>query len=103
MAVSNSLGSNVFDILLCLGIPWLIETAKSQGDSVIIDSGGLTYSALTLLATVVFLVASMCVNKWKLTRGYGVLCLVAYVVVIVLSCLFELNVFEDINPPTCPR
>ncbi|CAG5119146.1 unnamed protein product, partial [Candidula unifasciata] len=92
MAVSNSLGSNVFDILLCLGIPWLIEY-----------SGGLTYSALTLFATVAFLLASMGINKWKLTKGYGALCLLAYVIVITLSCLFELNIFEDINPPTCPR
>lgn len=103
MAVSNSLGSNVFDILLCLGIPWIIECVFKKGKSVTIDSGGLTYSALTLLATVVFLLASMGVNKWKLTKGYGALCLLAYVIVITLSCLFELNIFEDINPPTCPR
>jgi sodium/potassium/calcium exchanger 4 len=27
MAVSNAIGSNVFDILLCLGLPWFIKTA----------------------------------------------------------------------------
>ena len=27
MAVSNAIGSNVFDILVCLGIPWFIQTA----------------------------------------------------------------------------
>ena len=26
MAVSNAIGSNVFDILVCLGIPWFIKT-----------------------------------------------------------------------------
>lgn len=26
MAVSNAVGSNVFDILVCLGLPWLIQT-----------------------------------------------------------------------------
>ncbi len=25
MAISNSIGSNTFDILLCLGVPWLIK------------------------------------------------------------------------------
>ncbi|CAL1535831.1 unnamed protein product [Lymnaea stagnalis] len=103
MAVSNSLGSNVFDILLCLGIPWLIECAIKSGDSVSITSGGLTYSSLTLLATVVFLLASMGVNKWKLTRGYGYVCLVTYLVVVSLSCLYELNIFGDFNPPSCDR
>lgn len=33
MAVSNAVGSNVFDILICLGLPWLIQTT-------IIDAGG---------------------------------------------------------------
>lgn len=32
MAVSNAVGSNVFDILLCLGLPWFIQT-------VIVDPG----------------------------------------------------------------
>lgn len=27
MAVSNSIGSNVFDILVCLGLPWFLQTA----------------------------------------------------------------------------
>ena len=26
MAVSNAVGSNVFDILLCLGLPWFLKT-----------------------------------------------------------------------------
>lgn len=26
MGISNSIGSNTFDILLCLGLPWLIKS-----------------------------------------------------------------------------
>lgn len=32
MAVSNAIGSNVFDILICLGFPWFLKT-------VIVDPG----------------------------------------------------------------
>jgi sodium/potassium/calcium exchanger 4 len=27
MATSNAIGSNVFDILICLGLPWFLQTA----------------------------------------------------------------------------
>ena len=27
MAIANAFGSNIFDILLCLGLPWTIQTA----------------------------------------------------------------------------
>lgn len=104
MAVSNSIGSNVFDILICLGLPWLIETAAvNSGDHVTINSSGLLYSSLTLLATVIFLLVAISINKWRLTPALGVVFLVVYAVVITLSSLFELNVFADLNPPSCPR
>lgn len=104
MAVSNSIGSNVFDILICLGLPWIIETAiVNRGDQVDIGSSGLIYSSLTLLATVVFLLASVSINRWRLTKSYGVICLLVYVVVITLSSLYELNIFGDLNPASCPR
>lgn len=104
MAVSNSIGSNVFDILLCLGLPWLIQTAMVAPNTVLsINSSGLTYSAITLFGTVIFLIIALPVNKWRLNKLLGVICLAVYVVVIVFSCLYELNVFGPLNPPTCPR
>lgn len=33
MAVSNAVGSNVFDILICLGLPWFIQTAMIKPGS----------------------------------------------------------------------
>ena len=32
MAVSNAIGSNVFDILVCLGLPWFLDTAIVNPD-----------------------------------------------------------------------
>ena len=43
MAVSNAVGSNVFDILLCLGLPWFIKTVIiSPGTAVEVYSEGRT-------------------------------------------------------------
>ena len=42
MAVSNAIGSNVFDILVCLGIPWFIQTAvMDPGSEVLVLNKGI--------------------------------------------------------------
>uniref|UniRef100_A0A671YK50 Sodium/potassium/calcium exchanger 3-like n=1 Tax=Sparus aurata TaxID=8175 RepID=A0A671YK50_SPAAU len=53
MAVSNSIGSNIFDILLGLGFPWALRTlVVDHGSSVSINNKGLVYSVVLLLASV---------------------------------------------------
>lgn len=42
MAVSNAVGSNVFDILICLGLPWFLKTAiVKPGSKVRVISKGV--------------------------------------------------------------
>ena len=104
MAVSNSIGSNVFDILIGLGLPWFIQTVIIETNDVVrINSAALTFSAISLLATVVFLLATVIINRWRLTKLVGVICLIVYVIFLVFACLYELNVFGDLNPPPCAR
>lgn len=127
MAVSNAVGSNVFDILICLGLPWLIQTTiiDAGGHVNVISKGlfsiklfaprnrnwmflafrisiGLTYSTLSLLSTVVFLLASVHLNGWKLDRRLGAILMVWYFLFIALASMYELNVFGNFNPPQCP-
>ncbi len=35
MAISNAIGSNVFDILICLGVPWFICSISMKKNSII--------------------------------------------------------------------
>ena len=45
MAVSNAIGSNVFDILVCLGLPWFIDTALvNPGSTVRVKSKGMDFT-----------------------------------------------------------
>nr|CAD7198654.1 unnamed protein product [Timema douglasi] len=102
MAVSNAVGSNVFDILVCLGLPWFIQTALIKpGSHVNVFSKGLTYSTLSLLSTVLFLVVATHLNGWKLDKKYGLILMGWYLFFITFASLYELNVFGDLNPIEC--
>ncbi|KAH8417477.1 hypothetical protein KR222_000726 [Zaprionus bogoriensis] len=102
MAVSNAIGSNVFDILVCLGLPWFIQTAIiSPGSHVNVISKGLAYSTLSLFSTVVFLILSTHLNGWKLDKRLGIILMLWYLFFITLASLYEMNVFGYMNPPEC--
>ncbi|CAL8271188.1 unnamed protein product [Merluccius merluccius] len=102
MAVSNSLGSNVFDILIGLGVPWSIQTlAVNMGSQVQINSRGLFYSVVLLLGSVTLAVLGVHCNGWRLDTRLGVYALLLYVVFLTFSILIEYNVFTFINLPMC--
>ena len=102
MAVSNTVGSNVFDILLCLGLPWLLKTAVvDRGGYIVVVSGSLIYTSISLLGTVFVTIFLVLVSKWYLNRLLGMAFLAIYLVFITIAILFELNVIGDFNLPTC--
>ncbi|XP_039499603.1 sodium/potassium/calcium exchanger 3 isoform X1 [Drosophila santomea] len=107
MGICNSIGSNTFDILLCLGVPWLIKAVffpiQPGQNYVAINSAGLEYSAITLLSTLFLLYLTFSTNKFKLDKKVGTACLVMYLVFMVFASLIELNVFFRVNLPTCGR
>jgi Ca2+/Na+ antiporter len=103
MAVSNSIGSNIFDILIGLAIPWFIKSAiQTPGQGVHINSRGMVYSVALLFGSVLLTVFSVACNKWRLDKKLGVFFTLVYVVFITLSSLIEFNVFMYVNFPVCP-
>lgn len=102
MAVSNTIGSNVFDILVGLGVPWFLQTVCiSYGSVVMINSRGLVYSVVLLLGSVALTVLGIHLNKWRLDFKLGVYVLVLYAVFLCFSILIEYNVFTFVNLPMC--
>ncbi|UYV60887.1 hypothetical protein LAZ67_1002676 [Cordylochernes scorpioides] len=105
MAISNAVGSNVFDILLCMGLPWFVQTvAITPGQSVkvqseaTIDCPGLTYSTIALFSTVLFLVLTTHFNGWKLDRKHGFLMMGCYLGFMAFSLATEM---ATTTIPTC--
>ncbi|XP_029374601.1 sodium/potassium/calcium exchanger 3 [Echeneis naucrates] len=89
MAVSNSIGSNIFDILLGLGFPWTLRTLLvDHGSTVSINNKGLVYSVILLLASVFLTVMSVHLNHWKLDRRLGLGLMLLYAIFLLCSILF---------------
>ncbi|XP_045531328.1 sodium/potassium/calcium exchanger 3-like [Pieris brassicae] len=107
MGISNSIGSNTFDILLCLGLPWLIKSlfypCVPGNHWVQINSSGLSYSAISLLSTLFALYGALALNKFQLDWKVGFTCAGVYLGFLVLAALIELNVLFDVNLPICPH
>lgn len=105
MGISNSIGSNVFDVLLCLGLPWFLKAAFfpkiPHEHYVTINSQGLIYSSISLFSTLALLYASLVIGKFKLTRSIGIVCLVTYAIFLAFASVLELNTFFVVNLPSC--
>uniref|UniRef100_A0A668U9S8 Sodium/calcium exchanger membrane region domain-containing protein n=1 Tax=Oreochromis aureus TaxID=47969 RepID=A0A668U9S8_OREAU len=89
MAVSNSVGSNIFDILLGLGFPWALRTlVVEHGSTISINNKGLVYSVILLLASVFLTVLSVHLNRWRLDRRLGLGLLFLYAIFLLCSIFF---------------
>lgn len=76
MAIANAIGSNIFDILVGLGLPWLIVLAVGGG-TVRVGTDDIWLSALILLSTVILLYIFLTTGR-LLSRREGWVLLVIY-------------------------
>ncbi|GAB6026031.1 hypothetical protein CHUAL_012241 [Chamberlinius hualienensis] len=102
MAVSNSIGSNVFDILVGLALPWFLQTAIIEpGSQVQISSGGMVYNVTLLFLSIIVTITSIHYARWQLNQRLGIWLILSYAVFLMFSILIEFNVFGYVNPPEC--
>ena len=77
MAVSNAVGSNIFDILFCLGFPWLIVLLIRGGD-IAVATENLLGSVFLLFATVAAILFILIVRRWTIGRRAGIVLIAMY-------------------------
>ncbi|WP_346858844.1 calcium/sodium antiporter [uncultured Draconibacterium sp.] len=88
MAVSNAIGSNIFDILVGLGLPFILF--MSFTGETITTGGDLLGSSMILAGSVVLLVLLLVVKKWKVGKITGFILLATYLFY-VLNEVLKLN------------
>ncbi|KAM7015801.1 sodium/potassium/calcium exchanger 1-like isoform 2-T2 [Tautogolabrus adspersus] len=89
MAVSSSVGSNIFDITVGLPVPWLIYTLLHNGDPVTVSSNGLFCAIVLLFLMLLFVIISIAVCRWKMSKMLGSTMFILYFVFLVLSVMLE--------------
>ena len=96
MAVSSSIGSNIFDITVGLPVPWLLFHAIYKGQKkVLIKTEGMTRSIIILLVMLVSIVIMIQISGWKMTKALGAGMLFLYTCYILQAVLF--SVYLDVQ------
>ena len=80
MAVANVLGSNVFNILLGLGLPWLARSLMDGHAVKLPPSEDIVLPVIVLLLYLAFFIGVIALSKWKLSKTLGWIFIAAHFV-----------------------
>jgi K+-dependent Na+/Ca+ exchanger-like protein len=86
MAVANAVGSNVFDIWLGLGLPWLLYLSWQTPNYILVNTDELIPSSIILAGVLVVYYGSIASNGFKLTVRMGY----AYMSVYALYAMYSI-------------
>jgi len=86
MAVSSSIGSNIFDILVGLPVPWLLFCAI-KGENVLVGADSLFLSIMILFGMLFCVISIVACSGWRMTRPLG----------FSMFVLYALFVFQDLG------
>ncbi|XP_061873843.1 sodium/potassium/calcium exchanger 2 isoform X2 [Colius striatus] len=94
MAVSSSVGSNIFDITVGLPLPWLLYAVIKSFAPVTVSSNGLFCAIVLLFIMLLFVILSIAFCKWRMNKILGFLMFGLYFVFLIISVLLEDKVIQ---------
>ncbi|KAM9138569.1 sodium/potassium/calcium exchanger 2 [Pangshura tecta] len=89
MAVSSSVGSNIFDITVGLPLPWLLYAAINGFVPVTVSSNGLFCAIVLLFIMLLFVILSIALCKWRMNKFLGFTMFGLYFIFLIVSVLLE--------------
>jgi K+-dependent Na+/Ca+ exchanger-like protein len=84
MAINNAVGSNIFDVLIGLGLPLFLYHLFTN-NPIIIASGDLKLSLSFLSGSVFLLFLIFLLSRWQIRRPAGVMLILLYLTFLVLE------------------
>ncbi len=78
MAINNAIGSNIFDILIGLGFPFLLFMLIHP-EGFVTESKDLAISVGILMASAILLLIFFLMGKWKSSRPFGIALILLYI------------------------
>ncbi|NWX41436.1 NCKX2 protein, partial [Steatornis caripensis] len=94
MAVSSSVGSNIFDITVGLPLPWLLYTVINSFAPVAVSSNGLFCAIVLLFIMLLFVILSIAFCRWRMNKILGFLMFGLYFMFLIVSVLLEDKVIQ---------
>ena len=85
MAIANAIGSNIFDILMSLGLPVLLYIAIKGEPLTDLGGANITSSITLLFITLVLVVLLLFIQKFKANRPFGFFLMGLYVIYVVAA------------------
>ncbi|XP_066199827.1 sodium/potassium/calcium exchanger 1 isoform X5 [Saccopteryx leptura] len=89
MAVSSSVGSNIFDITVGLPVPWLLFSLLNGLQPVPVSSNGLFCAIVLLFLMLLFVISSIASCRWRMNKILGFTMFLLYFVFLIISVMLE--------------
>ena len=89
MAVSSSIGSNIFDVTIGLPIPWLLWSFAHMGQAKVVQADGLFTSVIVLFIMLLAVVITIVAYGWRMTKALGFAMFLLYGVFVAQNLLTE--------------
>lgn len=87
MAVSSSIGSNIFDVTVGLPLPWLVYTFIHYPVPVVVVAENLKSSIVVLIGMLIAVIATVVACKMRMTKAMGYIMFGLYILFLVQHML----------------
>lgn len=100
MAVSSSIGSNIFDVLIGLPLPWLVYALVNDitPGFVGVAAPTLTISLIILFMMITLVITLVHCSGWKMTKTLGYAMFVLYVLFVLQDLARSFEIFSSTEP-----